>query len=220
MSWVCLAEVCTAKLIWHITYFSWGNCHRKLFVRAASPVPVGPTKSNDFSWSGNFARKYICLTVPEALTIMSLSWRNQRKRCPKDAVKNVSVLIVCTTTIVLSHGIISSHRKSGTVPNYLKGGRGRDYELGAGAPPTQGGPTFLVPASGAGQSLHHQLFVFVLLEQGLASSLLISIWPRVSLHPNYKPDQNLATLFDLQSGILSCFTRRSQSTTFWLISAK
>lgn len=134
MSRVCLAEVCTAKLIWHITYFSWGNCRRKLFVRAASPVPVGPTKSNDFSWSGNFARKYICLTVPEALTIMSLSWRNQRKRCPKDAVKNVSVLIVRTTTIVLSHGIISSHRKSETVPNYLKGSRGRDYELEAGTP--------------------------------------------------------------------------------------
>ena len=171
MSRICLAEVCTVQLIWHITYFSGGNCRRKLFVRAASSVPVGPTKSNDFSWSGNFARKYICLTIPEALAIMSWSWRNQGKRCPKDAVKNVSVLIVHTTTIVLSHRILENHRKSEAIPTYLKGGRGRDYELGAGAPTTHGGPTFLAPASGVGQSLHYQLFVFVLLEQGLASSL-------------------------------------------------
>lgn len=152
MSWVCLAEVCTVKLIWHVTYFSWGNCRRKLFVRAASPVPVGPTKSNDFSWSSNFARKYICITVPEALTIMSLSWKNQRNRCPKDAVKNVSLLIVHRTTIELSHGIISNHNKSETIPKSLK--RGRDYELWAAAT-APGGPTFLVPASGVGQSLHY-----------------------------------------------------------------
>lgn len=38
-------------------------------------------------------------------------------------------------------------------------------------PQLRGGPTFLAPASGVGQSLHYQLFVFVLFEQGLASSL-------------------------------------------------
>lgn len=139
MSWVCLAEVCTVKLIWHITYFSRGNCRRKLFVRAASPVPGGPTKSNDFSWSSNFARKYICITVPKALPIMSLSWKNQRKRHPKDAVKNVSLLTVHRTTIELSHGIISNHNTSETFQNTWKGGRGRNYELWAGAL-TQGEP--------------------------------------------------------------------------------
>lgn len=173
MSWVCLAEVCTAKLIWHITYFSWGNCRRKLFVRAASPVPVGPTKSNDFSWSSNFARKYICITVPEALTIMSLSWKNQRKRCPKDAVKNVSLLIVHRTTVELSHGIISNHNKSETIPIYLKGGRGRDYGWWARAA-TGGGPPFLVPASAQERPDSPLVAIcLMLIDPGLASGLLI-----------------------------------------------
>lgn len=133
MSRVCLAEVCTGKLIWHITYFSWGNCPREPLIEAASLVPVGPTKSNDFSWSSNFARKCICITVPEALPIMSLSWKNQRKRRLKDAVKNVPLLPVLRTTIELSLGIVSNHSNSEITPQFLRGDGGRDYELCGGA---------------------------------------------------------------------------------------
>lgn len=147
MSWVCLTEVCPAKLIWHITYFSWGNCRRKLLVRAASPVPVGPTKSNDFSWSSNFARKDICLTVPEALPIMSLSWKNQRKRRPKDAVKNVSLLTI-HRTIELSHGIIANHNRSATVPQYLEGGQRQRWWAGSWRL-AQGGPLWRAQAPAA-----------------------------------------------------------------------
>jgi hypothetical protein len=50
--------------------------------------------------------------VPEALPIMSLSWKNQRKRCPKDAFKNVSLLTIHRTTIQLSHEIISNDNNS------------------------------------------------------------------------------------------------------------
>lgn len=85
-------------------------------VGAASPGPVGPTISNDFFWSSNCARKYICMTVPEALPIMSLSWKNQRQRRPKDAVKNVSLLTVRRTTIEVRHAVISDHSKKQNHP--------------------------------------------------------------------------------------------------------
>lgn len=62
-----------------------------------------------------------------------------------------------------------SHRKSETVPKYLEGWQ-KQIRAGSWSPHNSGGPRwFLLP--GVGQSLRYQLFVFVLLEQGLASSL-------------------------------------------------
>lgn len=64
---------------------------------------------------------------------MSLSWKNQRKRRPKDAFKNVPLLPVLRTTIELSLGIVSNHSNSKITPQFLRGDGGRDYELCGGA---------------------------------------------------------------------------------------
>lgn len=185
MSWVRLAEVCTVNLIWHRTYFSVGDCRKEAVCRHASPGPVGPTTSNDFSWSSHFARKCICIAVPKALPGMSLSWKNQRKRCPKDAIKKVSLLTIHRTTIGLRHGVIANHNKKKNSPPYLKGWQRQKLWLVArsGRAAVEGPVRTLCFRSGPEPPLLAVCFYVTWPGVGLLSALnLARIWPHCSIY--------------------------------------
>lgn len=133
---------------------------------------------------------------------MSLSWKNQRKRRPKGAVKCVSLLTVHRTTIERSHGIISNYNKKQNHPQIPE--RVAEAEVWS---------CELVPqlreaaveglhphfcrwpcASWVGQSLHYEPFVLCYLTRGWHISCCFLLGLFFFLNCDYTPDQNLATL--------------------------